>query len=309
MAFQFNTSSIVLRKSKIVNHKSCVLCPCLPAGRLCLVSIFAYFYEHKPATMSFEHILVEPQYAPQIALIRLNRPKELNALNLQLMRELRDALKELDNNDEVRVIILTGNERAFAAGADIKEMAGRTTVDMMKIDQFSTWDQIKKTKKPLIAAVSGFALGGGCELVMTCDMIIASESAQFGQPEIKIGVMPGAGGTQRLTRAVGKALAMEMVLTGRFINAEEALRAGLINKIVPTETYLQETVKFAQQIAALSPLAVQLAKEAVLSSFENNLSEGLLFERKNFYMLFSTEDQKEGMAAFVEKRAATFQGK
>ncbi len=259
--------------------------------------------------MSFEHILVEPQHAPQIALIRLNRPKELNALNLQLMRELRDALKELDNNDEVRVIILTGNERAFAAGADIKEMAGRTTVDMMKIDQFSTWDQIKRTKKPLIAAVSGFALGGGCELVMTCDMIIASESAQFGQPEIKIGVMPGAGGTQRLTRAVGKALAMEIVLTGRFINAEEALRAGLINKIVPTETYLQETVKFAQQIAALSPLAVQLAKEAVLSSFENNLSEGLLFERKNFYMLFSTEDQKEGMAAFVEKRAATFQGK
>jgi enoyl-CoA hydratase len=259
--------------------------------------------------MSFEHILVEPQHAPQIALIRLNRPKELNALNLQLMRELRDALKELDNNDEVRVIILTGNERAFAAGADIKEMAGRTTVDMMKIDQFSTWDQIKRTKKPLIAAVSGFALGGGCELVMTCDMIIASESAQFGQPEIKIGVMPGAGGTQRLTRAVGKALSMEMVLTGRFINAEEALRAGLINKIVPTETYLQETVKFAQQIAALSPLAVQLAKEAVLSSFENNLSEGLLFERKNFYMLFSTEDQKEGMAAFVEKRAANFQGK
>jgi enoyl-CoA hydratase len=259
--------------------------------------------------MSFEHILVEPQHAPQIALIRLNRPKELNALNLQLMGELRDALKELDNNDEVRVIILTGNERAFAAGADIKEMAGRTTVDMMKIDQFSTWDQIKRTKKPLIAAVSGFALGGGCELVMTCDMIIASESAQFGQPEIKIGVMPGAGGTQRLTRAVGKALAMEMVLTGRFINAEEALRAGLINKIVPTETYLQETVKFAQQIAALSPLAVQLAKEAVLSSFENNLSEGLLFERKNFYMLFSTEDQKEGMAAFVEKRAANFQGK
>jgi enoyl-CoA hydratase len=242
-------------------------------------------------------------------LIRLNRPKELNALNLQLMRELRDALKELDSNDKVRVIILTGNERAFAAGADIKEMAGRTTVDMMKIDQFSTWDQIKRTKKPLIAAVSGFALGGGCELVMTCDMIIASESAQFGQPEIKIGVMPGAGGTQRLTRAVGKALAMEMVLTGRFINAEEALRAGLINKIVPTETYLQETVKFAQQIATLSPLAVQLAKEAVLSSFENNLSEGLLFERKNFYMLFSTEDQKEGMAAFVEKRAATFQGK
>jgi enoyl-CoA hydratase len=291
LAFQFNCFSN--RTSYLVNR----------------TFKFPIFTATNPPTMSFEHILVEPQHAPQIALIRLNRPKELNALNLQLMGELRDALKELDNNDEVRVIILTGNERAFAAGADIKEMAGRTTVDMMKIDQFSTWDQIKRTKKPLIAAVSGFALGGGCELVMTCDMIIASESAQFGQPEIKIGVMPGAGGTQRLTRAVGKALAMEMVLTGRFINAEEALRAGLINKIVPTETYLQETVKFAQQIAALSPLAVQLAKEAVLSSFENNLSEGLLFERKNFYMLFSTEDQKEGMAAFVEKRAANFQGK
>src|SRR5690606_23380315 len=164
---------------------------------------------------------VETQAAPFVAVIRLHRPKELNALNLQLMGELRDALRALDENDEVRVIILTGNERAFAAGADIKEMAGRTAIDMLKVDQFSTWDQIKKTKKPLIAAVSGFALGGGCELAMTCDMIIASESAKFGQPEIKIGVMPGAGGTQRLTRAVGKALAMEMVLTGKFISAEE----------------------------------------------------------------------------------------
>lgn len=257
----------------------------------------------------YSHILVETQYAEHIALISLNRPKELNALNLQLMQELRDALKALDANDEVRVIVLTGNERAFAAGADIKEMAGRTAIDMLKIDQFSTWDQIKKTKKPLIAAVSGFALGGGCELAMTCDMIVASETAQFGQPEIKIGVMPGAGGTQRLTRAVGKALAMEMVLTGRFINAEEALKAGLINRIVPTEIYLAETIKLAKQIATMSPLAAQLAKEAVLRTFDTGLEEGLQFERKNFYLLFASEDQKEGMNAFVEKRPAEFKGK
>ncbi len=259
--------------------------------------------------MSFENILVETKAAPFVAVIRLHRPKELNALSLQLMGELRDALKALDENDEVRVIILTGNERAFAAGADIKEMAGRTAIDMLRIDQFSTWDQIKKTKKPLIAAVSGFALGGGCELAMTCDMIIASESAKFGQPEIKIGVMPGAGGTQRLTRAVGKALAMEMVLTGKFISAEEALRIGLINRIVPEEIYLQEALKFASEIAHMSPLAARLAKESVLAAFNTPLDEGLVHERKNFYMLFASEDQKEGMNAFVEKRLPDFKGK
>lgn len=247
-------------------------------------------------------IIVEKQYAPYVALIRLNRPKELNALNLETMGEIRDTLKELDNNDNVRAIVITGNERAFAAGADIKEMAGRTSIDMLKIDQFSTWDQIKKTKKPVIAAVSGFALGGGCELVMTCDMIVASETAQFGQPEIKIGVMPGAGGTQRLTRAVGKARAMEMVLTGNFITANEALAAGLINKVVPVDVYLQEAIELAKQVAQMSPLATQLAKESVLQAFETDLSNGLVFERKNFYTLFSSEDQKEGMQAFIEKR-------
>lgn len=247
-------------------------------------------------------IIVEKQYAPYVALIRLNRPKELNALNLETMGEIRDTLKELDNDDTVRAIVITGNERAFAAGADIKEMAGRTSIDMLKIDQFSTWDQIKKTKKPIIAAVSGFALGGGCELVMTCDMIVASETAQFGQPEIKIGVMPGAGGTQRLTRAVGKARAMEMVLTGNFISANEALAAGLINKVVPVHLYLEESIELAKQIAQMSPLATQLAKESVLQAFESDLSNGLAFERKNFYTLFSSEDQKEGMQAFVEKR-------
>lgn len=259
--------------------------------------------------MSYELIVVEPQVAPYVALIRLNRPKELNALNLQLMGEVRDALIALDADEQVRAIVLTGNERAFAAGADIKQMAGRTAIDMLKIDQFSTWDTIRRTKKPIVAAVSGFALGGGCELMMHCDMVVASETAQFGQPEINIGVMPGAGGTQRLTRAVGKVRAMEMVLTGRFINAKEALAAGLINKIVPVELYLDEAVKLAAEVASKSPLAAQLAKESVLKAFDSHLQEGLFFERKNFYMLFATEDQKEGMNAFVEKRKPDFKGK
>lgn len=256
-----------------------------------------------------EFIKVNPSFEKNIALIELNRPKELNALNLQLMAELRDALKVLDADEEVRVIILTGNEKAFAAGADIKQMSGKNAIDMLKVDQFSTWDQIKKTKKPLIAAVSGFALGGGCELAMTCDMIMASETARFGQPEIKIGVMPGAGGTQRLTRAIGKARAMEMVLTGKMITAEEAMQFGLVNRVVPVEMLMHETLRLAQEIAAMSPLAAQLAKESVNRSFETNLDEGLHFERKNFYMLFASEDQKEGMNAFVEKRKPDFKGK
>jgi enoyl-CoA hydratase len=259
--------------------------------------------------MAYEFIIVTPEYDKHIALIQLNRPKELNALNLQLMLEVKQALMEIDANESVRAIIVTGNDRAFAAGADIKQMAGKNAIDMLKIDQFSTWDQIRKTKKPMIAAVSGFALGGGCELVMHCDMVVASETAQFGQPEIKIGVMPGAGGTQRLPRAVGKVKAMEMVLTGEFINAEEALRIGMINKITPVELYLSEAVKMAKKIASMSPIAVQMAKESVLKAFEMPLQEALSFERKNFYMLFATEDQKEGMAAFVEKRVADFKGK
>lgn len=256
-----------------------------------------------------EFITLTEQYEKNIALIQLNRPKELNALNLQLMQELRDTLKQLDSNEAVRVIIITGNEQAFAAGADIKQMADKTAIDMLLIDQFSTWDQIRKTRKPIIAAVSGFALGGGCELAMTCDMIIASESAKFGQPEIKIGVMPGAGGTQRLTKAVGKAKAMELVLTGRFLSAEEAHFYGLVNKVVPIEMYMYEAVTLAKEIAAMSPIATMLAKEAVNRSFETHLDEGLHFERKNFYLAFASEDQKEGMAAFVEKRKADFKGK
>lgn len=256
-----------------------------------------------------DFIKVTIEHAPFVALVQLNRPNELNALNLQLMQELRDTLKALDQNEAVRVVILTGNDQAFAAGADIKQMADKTAIDMLVTDQFSTWDQIKKTKKPIIAAVSGFVLGGGCELAMTCDMIIASETTKFGQPEIKIGVMPGAGGTQRLTRAVGKAKAMEMVLTGRFITASEALQYGLINAVVPIEMYLYEATKLASEIAAMSPLAVQLAKESVNRAFESHLEEGLLYERKNFYLTFASEDQKEGMKAFIEKRKPLYSGK
>ena len=259
--------------------------------------------------MEYQYIIVEKAARAFTSLIRLNRPKELNALNLGLMRELAQAFGELDKDAETRCIVITGNARAFAAGADIKEMAGRNAIDMLQIDQFSIWDAIKRTKTPIIAAVSGFALGGGCELTMLCDMIVASETAKFGQPEIRLGVMPGAGGTQRLTRAVGKALAMEMVLTGRFINANEAFQAGLINKVVPPELYLDEALDMAEKVAAMSPLASQMAKESVLKAFETPLSEGLQFERKNFYMLFATEDQKEGMAAFVEKRKADWKGK
>ena len=259
--------------------------------------------------MAFQFIKVTPQVETHIALIELNRPKELNALNRELMLEIRDALRELDEDDNVRVVILTGGERVFAAGADIKQMANATAIDMFNVDQFSTWDQIKKTKKPIIAAVSGFALGGGCELTLTCDMIMASETAKFGQPEIKIGTMPGAGGTQRLTRAVGKAMAMELVLTGKFINAEEALNMGLINRIVPVELLLTETLGLAREIAKQSPVAIKLAKEAVNQAFNSTLDEGLMFERKNFYLTFASEDQKEGMAAFIEKRTPTFTGK
>lgn len=260
-------------------------------------------------SLSMEYIVIDEQYAPGIAVIRLNRPKELNALNTLLMQELRDALLALDQSEKVRVIIITGNDEAFAAGADIKQLADKSSIDLLAMDQFSTWDQIRKTKKPVIAAVSGFCLGGGCELAMTCDMIVASETARFGQPEIKIGVMPGAGGTQRLARAIGKVRTMEMVLTGRFISAKEALDLQLINRVAPVEIYFSEAVRLAGEIAEMSPIAVRLAKEAVNRAFETPLEEGLQFERRNFYLCFSSEDQKEGMKAFIEKRKPKYLGK
>ncbi|MCL4305163.1 enoyl-CoA hydratase/isomerase family protein [bacterium] len=243
-----------------------------------------------------------------VATVFLNRPKQLNALNMALMDELVATLETLDSDDEIRAIVLTGDQRAFAAGADIMEMADADSTEMLRRDQFAKWDRIRKVKKPIIAAVSGFALGGGCELMMHCDMVIASETAQFGQPEIKIGVMPGAGGTQRLTRIIGKARAMEMVLTGKFISAKQAEAWGLVNRVVPVEVYLSEAQKLAREIAQMSPVAVRLAKEAVLKNYESFLLDGLEFERKNFYLLFSTEDQKEGMKAFIEKRTAKFTG-
>ncbi|MCS7188689.1 MAG: enoyl-CoA hydratase-related protein [Bacteroidia bacterium] len=254
-------------------------------------------------------LVVEKNIRPGVALIRLNRPESLNALNRALVAELTETLLALDKEEEIRAIVITGNERAFAAGADIKEMANDGVVDMLLLDQFQRWDQIKRLKKPLIAAVSGYALGGGCELAMLCDIIIASETAQFGQPEIKIGVIPGAGGTQRLTRAIGKSRAMEYILTGRFFTAKQAESWGLVSRVVPVELYLEEALSLASEIASMPPIAVQLAKQAVNKAYELSLEEGLHFERRNFYLLFATADQKEGMHAFMEKRTPQWKGR
>ncbi len=258
-------------------------------------------------TLTYQNITTAVE--DQVGIVTLNRPKVLNALNHELMAELVKALEAFDRDDAIRVIVLTGGERAFAAGADIKEMSDETTVSIMDKDQFSTWDRIKNVRKPIIAAVSGYALGGGCELVMNCDIIIASETAQFGQPEINLGVIPGAGGTQRLTRVVGKYKAMELILTGRPFTANEAHQLGLVNKVAPVELFLEEAKAMAKEIAKKSPIAVKLAKESIMKTFETTLNEGLQFERKNFYMLFSSEDQKEGMKAFMEKRQAAFKGR
>ena len=244
----------------------------------------------------------------RVGLVRLNRPKALNALNGVLISELMSALVAFDEDEAIGAMVITGSERAFAAGADIKEMAGASAVEMLLHDDIGQFDKIRQIHKPVIAAVSGWCLGGGNELAMSCDMIVASESAQFGQPEINIGVIPGAGGTQRLTRAVGKAIAMEMVLNNRTLNAEEALRYGLVNRVVPVERYLDEALSLAAEIAARAPLAVRLGKEAVDHAFESFLQDGLADERRAFYFLFSTGDQKEGMKAFIEKRPAQWQG-
>ncbi|MFQ5425086.1 MAG: enoyl-CoA hydratase-related protein [Phycisphaerae bacterium] len=245
-----------------------------------------------------------------VAVVTLNRPKVLNALNIELMDTLIETLERHDADADIRCIVLHGaGDRAFAAGADIGEMADASVVDMYERNNLARWERIKKVRTPIIAAVSGFCLGGGCELAMLCDMIVASETAQFGQPEINIGVIPGAGGTQRLSRAIGKYRAMEMILTGRFMNAREARAAGLVTRVVPGELFLREALALAREIADRPPIAVRLGKEAVLKAFETPLSEGLEFERKAFYMLFDTEDQKEGMKAFQEKRKPNYKGK
>jgi len=244
-----------------------------------------------------------------IGIVRLNRPSALNALNFELMGELVKALEELDGDQAVRVIILTGSERAFAAGADLKEMSQSGPVDLILGRRFELWDRLRKIAKPIIAAVSGYCLGGGNELAMNCDIIIASENATFGQPEVNVGIMPGAGGTQRLIRAVGKYKAMEMILTGKPITAQEAYRVGLVNRIVPTESLLDEAKKMANEIASKPPISVRAAKEAILKAQDTALEVGLDFERKSFYMLFATEDGKEGMKAFLEKRKPNFKGR
>jgi enoyl-CoA hydratase len=256
---------------------------------------------------TYENILVRTE--GRVGLVQINRPKALNALNSPTMAELVAALQAFDADEGSGCMVITGDERAFAAGADIKQMANVSVVDMLNTPFIDYWDQLERLRKPLIAAVSGWCLGGGCELAMACDMIVASESAKFGQPEISIGVIPGAGGTQRLTRAVGKAVAMEMVLNNRHLTAEEALRYGLVNHVVPVERYLGEAMRLAAEIAERAPVAVRLAKEAINRAFETPLSEGLLTERRLFALLFATEDQKEGMAAFIEKRPPVWQGK
>ncbi|MFN6999954.1 enoyl-CoA hydratase [Elioraea tepidiphila] len=255
--------------------------------------------------MAYEMILVETRGA--VGLITLNRPKALNALCDQLMVELGSALRAFDADEAVGAIVLTGSEKAFAAGADIKEMKDKAFIDVVADDFIGNrWETVLTIRKPVIAAVAGFALGGGCELAMMCDFILAADTAKFGQPEINLGVIPGAGGTQRLTRAVGKSKAMEMILTGRMMDAEEAERAGLVSRIVPATALVEEAVKVAERIAGLSRPAVAMAKDAVNRAFETTLSEGVRFERRLFQSCFALADQKEGMTAFAEKRKAVF---
>lgn len=257
--------------------------------------------------MGYANILVDTDGA--VGVVTLNRPQVLNALSQATMHELTEALEALDRDAAIRCVVLTGGERAFAAGADVNEMARATPVDLLASYRFLQWERIRKISKPLIAAVRGYALGGGCELSMLCDMIVAGEGARFGQPEINIGIMPGAGGTQRLTRAIGKAKAMELILTGRHMTAEEAYAAGLITRVVPDELVLDEAKRLAREIAVKPPIAVRLAKEAVLTAFEVSLEAGLEFERQAFYLLFSTDDKTEGIEAFLAKRPPVFKGR
>ena len=256
--------------------------------------------------MTYENILVERRGA--VTLIMLNRPKALNALNSQVLEELIHAFADFDADESQRCAVLTGSDRAFAAGADIKEMSDQGFASMYSSNFFAGWEKVTSTRKPWIAAVAGYALGGGCEVAMMADFIIAADSAKFGQPEIKLGVTPGMGGSQRLTRAIGKAKAMEMCLTGRMMDAEEAERAGLVARVVPAASLIDEAMKTAAEIAGMAPLAAIATKEMVNAAFETGLAQGIVFERRLFHGLFGSEDQKEGMAAFVDKRAAQWKG-
>jgi len=255
--------------------------------------------------MAYETIIIETK--GKVGIVRLNRPQALNALNAKLCEELTAAIDSFEADDTIACVVFTGNEKAFAAGADIKEMQGKSYMDAFKGDFAANWDRIAHMRKPAIAAVAGFALGGGCELAMMCDIIIAADTAKFGQPEIKLGVIPGIGGTQRLTRAIGKAKAMDMSLTGRMMDAAEAERSGLVARVVPAASLMDEAMKVAETIAGMSLVALMVAKESVNRAFETTLAEGIRFERRTFHALFATHDQKEGMAAFVEKRPAKFE--
>jgi enoyl-CoA hydratase len=251
--------------------------------------------------MAYEKILVENP-APGVGLVRMNQPRAFNSLSAPLMGELMSALAEMDADDSIGCMIIAGTNRVFASGADIKEMAEATPAELIGKNFIARWERLRALHKPVIAAVSGYALGGGCELALACDMIVASETAVFGQPEINLGVMPGAGGTQRLARTIGKALTMEMVLNDRRLSAAEAEQFGLVNRVAPVEDYLNVAVKLAEEIAARAPVAIRLAKDAVNMALETPLATGLAYERNSFYALFATEDQKEGMAAFLGKR-------
>ena len=257
--------------------------------------------------LSYQNVLVTEE--GPIGIVQLNRPKVLNALNFEIMSELVSALEELDREVTIKAIILTGSERSFAAGADLAEMSQSTPVDLVLGRRFELWDRIRKISKPIIAAVSGYCLGGGNELAMNCDLIVASETATFGQPEVNVGIIPGAGGTQRLPRVVGKYKAMEMILTGKSISADEAYRIGLVNRVVPPESLMEEAKKIATEIASKPPISIRSAKEAILRAQDTTLEMGLEFERKAFYMLFATEDGREGMKAFLEKRKPIYKGK
>jgi enoyl-CoA hydratase len=259
--------------------------------------------------MTGQYVNLLVSHRERVGIIQLNRPEALNALNSELMDELVRALQDFDADAHIGCIVVTGNEKAFAAGADIKQMANAGVVEMMSSPFIGYWDTLQNISKPIVAAVSGYCLGGGCELAMACDIIVAAENAQFGQPEINLGIIPGAGGTQRLTRAVGKSVAMDMILTGRRLSAQEALQFGLVARVFPTASYLEESIALAAEIANKAPLALRMAKESINRAFESSLAEGILFERRAFNLLFATEDQKEGMAAFIQKRKPSWKGR